>query len=224
MTTTLIQCLDMLYKLLTICCRDRKSGMLCEQDALCYCIVTYFTEQHRQPFRNSSHSSYNLPSCPTATLFSKALPKKEDTWHHRYQHKLGVSVLSISHLVYLNIKQIQQRSHNQCKLVQWNWELPSLLNYFLLNYGISWNVVWQAMVTESSSWWWKTFKHWELCFLKSKICWNFCIPKCEWCGITACFLNKKCWAWTLCIFTTKHKTNDLMQRVVSATAYDWKLR
>lgn len=70
-----------------------------------------------------------------------------------YQNKLGVSLLSISHLVYLNIKQIQQRNHNKCKLVQWTWELPSLLNYFLLNYGISWNVVWQTLVTESSSCW-----------------------------------------------------------------------
>jgi len=142
----------MLYKLLTISCRDRKSGMQCDQDALCYCSVTYFTEQHRQPFRNSSHSSYNLPACPTDTLFSKALPKKRHM-DNGYQNKLGVSLLSISHLVYLNIKQIQQRNHNKCKLVQWTWELPSLLNYFLLNYGISWNVVWQTLVTESSSCW-----------------------------------------------------------------------
>jgi len=49
--------------------------MQCDQDALCYCSVTYLTEQHRQPFRNSSHSSYKLPASPTATLFSKALPK-----------------------------------------------------------------------------------------------------------------------------------------------------
>lgn len=104
---------------------------------------------------------------------------KKDAWHHRYQNKLGVSVLSISHLVYLNIKQIRQKNHNQCKLVQWTWELPSLLNYFLLNYNISWNVAWQALVTESSSWWWKTLKHWKKCLHKSKISRNFSTLKCK---------------------------------------------
>lgn len=71
--------------------------MQCDKDPLLYYTVTYLTEQHKQPFRNSSHSSYNLPACPTARVLSKALPKK-DARHQRYRNTLGVSVLSISHL------------------------------------------------------------------------------------------------------------------------------
>ena len=147
---------------------------------------------------------------------------KKDTWHHRYQNKLGVSVLSISHLVYLNIKQSQQRNHNQCKLVQWTWELPSLLFSTKL---------WHFMECSVAS----TGYRIKFLMMKNKqtlrtvftkryvgisVLWNVNV----WCGIPSCFLNKKCWAWKMYIFTTKHKSNDLLRYVVSATAYNWKLR
>lgn len=34
----------------------------------------YFTEQHKQPLRNSNHSSNNSPDCPTDIDFSIAEP------------------------------------------------------------------------------------------------------------------------------------------------------
>ena len=38
---------------------------------------SYLTEQQRHPFRNSSHSSNNSPSCPIDIDFSMELPKNE---------------------------------------------------------------------------------------------------------------------------------------------------
>lgn len=54
------------------------------------CKAPYFTEQHRHPFLNSSHSSYSSPDCPTARLFSTALPEAVLTvfvsFHFSYTH------------------------------------------------------------------------------------------------------------------------------------------
>jgi len=36
--------------------------------------LSHLTEQQRQPFLSSSHSSYSSPACPTARDFSTALP------------------------------------------------------------------------------------------------------------------------------------------------------
>ena len=38
-------------------------------------LLTYFTEQHKQPFLNSSHSSNSSPPCPTDIDFSIESPK-----------------------------------------------------------------------------------------------------------------------------------------------------
>lgn len=39
-----------------------------------HCYFTYLTEQQRQPFLSSSHSSYSSPAWLTARDFSRALP------------------------------------------------------------------------------------------------------------------------------------------------------
>ena len=44
----------------------------------------HFTEQHKQPFLSSSHSSYNSPSSPTASDFSIALPDGASRDHNHF--------------------------------------------------------------------------------------------------------------------------------------------
>lgn len=56
---------------------------------------TYLTEQQRQPFLNSSHSSYNSPAWLTARDFSRALPGwrqgKLDQYSNRKEKKISNS-------------------------------------------------------------------------------------------------------------------------------------
>lgn len=74
--------------------------------------TTYLTEQHKQPFLNSSHSSYKFPACPTATLFSNALPTKDDTWCHRKCMPLLVTLHSKK--LHRNEFNSESKSHSQC--------------------------------------------------------------------------------------------------------------
>ena len=58
--------------------------------------MLYFTEQHRQPFLSSNHSSYNSPSSPMASDFSIALPNDKA---HVIITTISFSLLTFTELI-----------------------------------------------------------------------------------------------------------------------------
>ena len=62
---------------------------------------TYLTEQQRQPFLSSSHSSYSSPAWLTARDFSRALPtgQMRDNNHYQSSKHLGVLLTGLSNFM-----------------------------------------------------------------------------------------------------------------------------